>query len=384
MWPLQCRVVEYQDNLDSDSKSKRSCFCGIVPAVSLLCVVLLFSTLFFAQRYNEKLLRWKMNIKKLKNDNCKNQCRTGGSHALPEGIISNTSDLEMRHLWDLPMTKTIENKENASTNLFAMAVGIKQKDLVNKLVKKFLSSNFVVMLFHYDGIVDEWNDFEWNNHVIHVAVANQSKWWFAKRFLHPDIVAEYGYIFLWDEDLGVEHFHPDRYVSIIKSEGLEISQPALDSNKSEVHHQITARGRRSNVHRRIYKTGGSGKRCDESSTAPPCTGWVEMMAPVFSRAAWRCVWYMIQNDLIHAWGLDMQLGYCAQGDRTKNVGVVDAEYIVHYGHPTLGGLDVNEVSSRTKDHRVDVRRLSYRELQVFRKRWQKAVEEDDCWVDPFQ
>lgn len=35
--------------------------------------------------------------------------------------------------------------------------------------------------------------------------------WFAKRFLHPDIVAEYDYIFLWDEDLGVEHFHPQRY-----------------------------------------------------------------------------------------------------------------------------------------------------------------------------
>jgi hypothetical protein len=40
-----------------------------------------------------------------------------------------------------------------------------------------------------------------------------------------------------------------RYVSIIKSEGLEISQPALDPNKSEVHHQITAHGRRTKVHR---------------------------------------------------------------------------------------------------------------------------------------
>ena len=36
--------------------------------------------------------------------------------------------------------------------------------------------------------------------------------WFAKRFLHPDIVAEYNYIFLWDEDLGLEHFYPDKYV----------------------------------------------------------------------------------------------------------------------------------------------------------------------------
>ena len=35
--------------------------------------------------------------------------------------------------------------------------------------------------------------------------------WFAKRFLHPDIVSIYDYIFLWDEDLGVEHFSPSRY-----------------------------------------------------------------------------------------------------------------------------------------------------------------------------
>lgn len=38
--------------------------------------------------------------------------------------------------------------------------------------------------------------------------------WFAKRFLHPDIVAEYDYIFLWDEDLGVENFNPDRYTKL--------------------------------------------------------------------------------------------------------------------------------------------------------------------------
>ena len=36
--------------------------------------------------------------------------------------------------------------------------------------------------------------------------------WFAKRFLHPEIVAEYNYIFLWDEDLGVTDFNPRRYV----------------------------------------------------------------------------------------------------------------------------------------------------------------------------
>jgi hypothetical protein len=101
------------------------------------------------------------------------------------------------------------------------------------------------MLFHYDDIVDEWKMFPWNDRVIHIAAANQTKWycwlcafsiklwnikyfcihgfvrfnlwlerftrWFAKRFLHPDIVAAYKYIFLWDEDIGVDNFDPIRY-----------------------------------------------------------------------------------------------------------------------------------------------------------------------------
>lgn len=37
--------------------------------------------------------------------------------------------------------------------------------------------------------------------------------WFAKRFLHPDIVAPFEYIFIWDEDLGVEHFNAEKYGS---------------------------------------------------------------------------------------------------------------------------------------------------------------------------
>jgi hypothetical protein len=45
--------------------------------------------------------------------------------------------------------------------------------------------------------------------------------------------------------------------------------------------------------RRTYKVIGRA-RCNENSTGPPCTGFVEMMAPVFSRAAWRCTWHMIQ------------------------------------------------------------------------------------------
>ena len=64
------------------------------------------------------------------------------------------------------------------------------------------SDDFDVMLFHYDGRTTEWDDeFPWSKEAIHVSARKQAKWWYAKRFLHPSVVAPYEYLFLWDEDL---------------------------------------------------------------------------------------------------------------------------------------------------------------------------------------
>lgn len=303
-----------------------------------------------------------------------------GIRAFPKGIAEETSDLEMRSLWGDPME---ENKRKTPQNLLAIPVGIKQKETVAKMVRKFHPDNFTVMLFHYDGVIDQWSDLQWSSNAIHVAAINQTKWWFAKRFLHPDIVAIYNYIFLWDEDLGVENFNAERYLAIMEKEGLEISQPALDKAKSELHYGITLRNPGSKVHRRMYRSEQGGKGCFENSTAPPCTGWVEMMAPVFSRAAWHCSWNMIQNDLIHGWGLDMKLGYCAQGDRSKNVGVIDSEYIVHQGIPSLGRQKASNDKPKRFNGRVEVRRRAYSEMKIFKERWTKAILEDKCWIDPY-
>ncbi|KAJ0263645.1 Lysine ketoglutarate reductase trans-splicing-like protein [Hirschfeldia incana] len=398
----------------------RSCLCSILIATALICGACFIGNAYIDEQFKEKLLRWEITDKMLNvtdkmhnvtneiqkiddkmqnatSRTCENLNKPLGSEALPQGIIVKTSNLETQHLWNYRPIK--KGDPNRAMSLLAMAVGIKQKELVNKVIQKFPPRDFVVMLFHYDGVVDEWKQYPWNEHAIHVSVMNQTKWWFAKRFLHPDIVVEYEYIFLWDEDLGVAHFNSQRYLSIVKEEGLEISQPALDTTKTKVHYPITARRKKSKFHRRMYKNHGSG-RCDDHSTDPPCTGWVEIMAPVFSRSAWRCSWYMIQNDLIHAWGLDKQLGYCAQGDRKKNVGVVDAEYIVHYGLTTLGVVETASSSSgnetkpksrvsqdssesREVDNRPKVRMKSQVEMKRFNERWKKAVEDDRCWVDPY-
>ncbi|XP_031481636.1 uncharacterized protein LOC116251478 isoform X2 [Nymphaea colorata] len=377
----------------------------LLPALSLLVIVFYVGSTFVVSDSKESFSRWGVfGALKDSESKCKVQCRVHGTESLPKGIVSATSNLEMRRLWGTSKDQ-MKRREHSKKSLLAIAVGIRQKKNVDRIVKKFPPSNFTIMLFHYDGFVDQWRDLQWSDNVLHVSAVNQTKWWFAKRFLHPDVVDEYNYIFLWDEDLGVEHFDPVNYLSIVEKEGLEISQPALDPSLSEVHHRITVRVKKSRVHRRTYKNRGNG-RCYWNSTAPPCTGWVEMMAPVFSRAAWRCAWYMIQSDLIHAWGLDMKLGYCAQGDRSINVGVVDSEYVAHLGIPTLGGLDENRMSreedgrsSRSEGsarsakrgrevslmnrERGEVRKQSYNELEIFQERWEKAVKDDTCWNDPY-
>ncbi|XP_022975264.1 uncharacterized protein LOC111474390 isoform X2 [Cucurbita maxima] len=387
-------LASFQNIILPESKNRLR-LCTFFVAVILGAGVYFIASEFITK----EIFRWEVfySARNVISSRCKNQCRLPGSEFLPEGIVSKTSNFELQPLWG----STLNNKTpKDSKNLLSMAVGIKQRHVVSKIVEKFPRDDFDVMLFHYDGVVDEWRDFSWSSRAVHVSSLNQTKWWFAKRFLHPDIVSEYNYIFLWDEDLGVENFDPKRYISILKEEGLEISQPALDPVKSKVHQALTARKTGSKVHR-FYNSKGSA-RCDANSTGPPCTGWVEMMAPVFSRAAWRCTWYMIQNDLIHAWGLDRQLGYCAQGDRTQKVGVVDAEYIVHLGLPTLGASNRNvlnadaparlqkkELSNFNEsepkvDNRVKVRIQSSLEMQIFKERWTNAAKEDRCWIDPYR
>ncbi|KAK9150000.1 hypothetical protein Syun_008309 [Stephania yunnanensis] len=308
---------------------------------------------------------------------------------LPRGIIQATSDLELRPLWQSNLMVNTPHR-----NLLAISVGIKQMENVDEIVRKFLSENFTIMLFHYDGNEGGWMDFEWYNKTLHISALNQTKWWFAKRFLHPDIVSIYNYIFIWDEDLGVENFNPGRYLKIVKSEGLDISQPALDPSSAEIHHRITVRKKTKKVHRRIYERRGSTK-CSDSSDGPPCTGYVEGMAPVFSSSAWRCTWNLIQNDLVHGWGLDKKFGYCAQGDRTKKVGIVDSEFIVHLGVQTLGGSygrkvpgnNAREESTQRRggklDMRSEIRRQSTAELQIYEKRWEEAARNDKDWTDPY-
>ncbi|CAL0300761.1 unnamed protein product [Lupinus luteus] len=64
---------------------------------------------------------------------CQRQCWPTGSEVLPEGIVAKTSNLEMRPLWDSAIKNRISKRPS---NLLAIAVGVKQKEIVNRIVEK--------------------------------------------------------------------------------------------------------------------------------------------------------------------------------------------------------------------------------------------------------
>ncbi|TYG49511.1 hypothetical protein ES288_D10G100100v1 [Gossypium darwinii] len=250
-----------------------------------------------------------------------------GAERLPPDIITSESDFYLHRLWGQPSEDlTIKPKY-----LVTFTVGYNQKSNIDAAVKKF-SENFTIMLFHYDGLTTEWDEFEWSKRAIHVSVQKQTKWWYAKRFLHPDIVAPYDYIFIWDEDLGVENFDAEEYIKLVRRHGLEISQPGLDANSASLTWAMTRKRDNTEVHMDTEERPGW---CSDQHL-PPCASFVEIMATVFSRDAWRCGWHMIQNDLVHGWGLDFALRKCIEQPSHEKIGVVDAQWIVHQGVPSLG------------------------------------------------
>lgn len=254
-----------------------------------------------------------------------------GAERLAPQIVVNESDFFLRRLWGKPS----EDLPKKPKYLVTFTVGYNQRSNIDAAVKKF-SDNFTILLFHYDGRTNEWDEFEWSKRAIHVSAHKQTKWWYAKRFLHPDIVAPYDYIFIWDEDLGLEHFVAEEFIKLVKKHGLEISQPGLEST-GVLPWQMTRRRIDREVHKETTEKPGW---CPDPHQ-PPCAAFVEIMAPVFSREAWRCVWHMIQNDLVHGWGLDLALQKCVEPAHEK-IGVVDDQWVLHQSIPSLGNQGQGE------------------------------------------
>ncbi|KAL1352802.1 hypothetical protein AAHE18_06G194400 [Arachis hypogaea] len=248
-----------------------------------------------------------------------------GAERLPPGIIKPQSDFFLRRLWGQPSEDLIVKPKY----LVTFTVGYNQRYNINAAVQKF-SSNFTIVLFHYDGRASEWDEFEWAKRAVHISAIKQTKW----------------------------------YLKMVKKHNLEISQPGLDPISSFTW-QMTKKKDEGEVHKMV--DDGGWWQCSDPHL-PPCAGFVEIMAPVFSSDAWRCVWHMIQNDLIHGWGLDFALRRCVKIPH-ENIGVVDTQWIVHQSVPSLGN------QGHAEDGRAPwegVRERCHKEWTLFQDRMANA------------
>lgn len=188
--------------------------------------------------------------------------------------------------------------------LYVSPVGAASAELLPGVLDDFLSAGADCWLLQYDQgelPVPEG---------VRVIRDRGYKWQLAFRHLHPDAVAEYDYIFFWDDDLGVQDFDPLRFARIMRANRLDMAQPAIRS-PHKLSHSITQHRPRPLLWR---DPGGP-------QVAGRLTNFVEIMAPVFSRSAW-CEFYgYLDPKNESGWGYD----YIPLGRK----GIVDVMPVVH-------------------------------------------------------
>ncbi|KVI05686.1 Protein of unknown function DUF707 [Cynara cardunculus var. scolymus] len=194
-----------------------------------------------------------------------------GAERLPPAIVASQSDFYPRRLFGRPSEITLTKRSKRLISLYLRHPPPSITALMVLLLLQF-SENFTILLFHYDGRTTEWDEFEWSKRAIHISIPKQTKWWYAKRFLHPDIVAPYDFIFIWDEDLGVQHFDAEEYIKLVKKHKLEISQPGLDPSSKGLTWQMTKRREDLEVHKETEEKPGW---CSDPHL-PPCAAATRM------------------------------------------------------------------------------------------------------------
>jgi hypothetical protein len=184
--------------------------------------------------------------------------------------------------------------------LLAIATSAIHKENVARIVERF-GPAFEKWLFVWDGSTFEETQFA-DCRVIHRD--RFKKCHFALELLTPDAAAPYDYVFLWDDDVDVDQFYPELFLEIMRRNELEMAQPALAPG-SHVSHRIT------------LQHPGIGRFTD----------FVEVMAPVWTRAAWKKWHAMLVPENHWGWGYDVAARSACGYDR---MGIIDCTPVRHF------------------------------------------------------
>ncbi len=185
--------------------------------------------------------------------------------------------------------------------LYASPVGRFGKEYLAKTISSFGTDGVDYLIFAYD-------DTEFPEPIFKSCTFIREsglKWQFAKKYLTEAFCQAYDFIMIWDDDIDVSGFSLKNYLSIIRRNQLQLSQPALSRN-SAYSHSIT------------LKT--------EGSKIGRFTDFVEIMVPIFDPKAWQRYRSMITAASTWGWGMDNSAkSHCG----FSRMGIVDSETVRH-------------------------------------------------------
>jgi len=186
-------------------------------------------------------------------------------------------------------------------SLYAVPVNAKCKDLVRKVLARFGHTHFDFLLFVWDGSRFDEPEFE-DCRVIYEA---GNKWAFMQKYLTPELVSNYEFVFAWDDDIDILDFSASHFLEIMRRNHLEMAQPAL-THDSYAWHKITLR---------------------QSDSIGKYTDFVEIMAQVFTSSAWLKFRAILEPEWNPwAYGCD-EIAKSRCG--FTNIGIIDCEKVRH-------------------------------------------------------
>ena len=185
-------------------------------------------------------------------------------------------------------------------SLFATALQRPAHRVMARLVQKFGHENFDFIFFLWDGAEFDQDDFAGCRMISEPGY----KWQFFKKYVTPEVCADYEYIFAWDDDIGVDLFSVGDFLDVMRRNHLQMAQPAL-TRSSFYSHSITLQ---------------------HATPVGRYTDFVEIMVPVFEVAAWSRFYEIIEPANRWGWGYDrLARSLCG----FSNLGIVDCQPVRH-------------------------------------------------------
>jgi hypothetical protein len=200
---------------------------------------------------------------------------------------------------------------------------------------------------HFDHVIMLHDASNWSNHpgfqtFIWIRAVNQVRFWYIKRFLPPQILRAYRYIWIIDDDVRFT-FDPLVYECVMKQLKIPFSSPTRLSGVA--YHSITRQDKKSqpNIGR--------------------WTNFIEIGPVIVGQSnVWQCLWHYLLPSIGAGYGLD--LAWCRiieelcldETHRLKTCALLDVFGIHHESKAlTAAGDPLNDSSAHKKYKRFSIK-----------------------------